>query len=404
MAISNTIFDEYVAAYLSAISEVDYDGLAALQGPPFGCLSNGGAGIAYMLRRSGDARRARAWAEAAVRDCRAGAFQGRARAIDPSAYLIGRGGVLVARALDRRAAPRAANAYAALVRRAPRVRAELIEGMAGLLVGATIILRQVEHAGVRRAGGQLADDIARPPRAAQGEARLGRERRDRLRARLGRRALRAPRVEPRVGRGRADPRDRRAARAPPRVGWRAIAPAMRASWCAGAAGAAMLWSHAYDCTGERAFLVGARRAARAADGAVAPAHRHLCCGAGGVAYALLALHRVDPDGGLARARARGRRDRDALDDAVLRRPNGLVWPVGAHEELATLAIEARGDPEMGDRGVVEIAQHGSIGCFLHRLVVVGALPRGGLGLVTGSAGLAPDECGRRRIRSRGRRR
>jgi serine/threonine-protein kinase len=68
------------------------------------------------------------------------------------------------------------------------------------------------------------------------------------------------------------------------------------SWCNGAPGLVHLWALAYRLTENPLYLETARKtAAYAAD---QPDHRiaHLCCGAAGAAYGLLALHRVDPGG------------------------------------------------------------------------------------------------------------
>jgi serine/threonine-protein kinase len=202
--------------------------------------------------------------------------------------------------------------------------------MAGLLVGASLVLRRVEHAGVRRAAADLSASLVR---RVQRKLRAG-DPSGLLHGWGG--VLYALLAWSRVT-GRDVPAVAvDALRAHVRA-WRpaAIAPAMRASWCAGAAGAALLWSHAYERTGERAFLLAARRAARTAHAALHPDRRHLCCGAGGVAYALLAVHRVDRDGGW-RARAREAGALAVRSTTPLRRPNGLLW---GHPGLVCLALD-----------------------------------------------------------------
>src|SRR4029077_8622966 len=86
-------------------------------------------------------------------------------------------------------------------------------------------------------------------------------------------------------------------------------------------------------------------------------------------------------------------DAEGVDDLVIvQRP---VRPVGPHEELAVLAVEARGDAKVSQRGIVEIAKHRLLGRFLHRLVVVRASPCCGFSLVTPSTYAAADEPGRK---------
>ena len=71
-------------------------------------------------------------------------------------------------------------------------------------------------------------------------------------------------------------------------------PGFEASWCNGAAGAALLWSKAYTCLGDEVFSRVARRAARTAL-AASGRMSSLCCGDVGVAFAVLAVDRIDSD-------------------------------------------------------------------------------------------------------------
>jgi hypothetical protein len=118
-------------------------------------------------------------------------------------------------------------------------------------------------------------------------------------------------------------------------------PELRASWCNGLAGSTMLWVKAFDVTGNEAFLVAARAAARALEHAPARS-ADLCCGIGGTAYALLELSRVDRRGPWrdeARALAV-----DAITRAQLRWPNGLLR---GHAGLVCLASDLIGDAPRG---------------------------------------------------------
>lgn len=68
------------------------------------------------------------------------------------------------------------------------------------------------------------------------------------------------------------------------------------SWCHGAPGHTLLWSLAYEVYGEPFFLELARSLGKTCASQREHIAGHLCCGAAGVAYAMLALNRIDPDG------------------------------------------------------------------------------------------------------------
>lgn len=105
----------------------------------------------------------------------------------------------------------------------------------------------------------------------------------------------------------------------------------RGTWCTGDGGVTLLWARAYEHTGDVRFLRIARRAATSAMRWL-PERPHLCCGAGGVAYAALALDRIDP-GRQWRDRARRIAKRALRTPLTTRWPSGLLW---GHPGLACL--------------------------------------------------------------------
>jgi hypothetical protein len=124
--------------------------------------------------------------------------------------------------------------------------------------------------------------------------------------------------------------------------WRAQAvprPDMRATWCTGAAGAALLWCKAFAITGEPVLLRAARATGDTARRHVDRARRHLCCGVAGVAHALLAIEAIDPGRGW-RVHARQIGAAAMTDAAPSRWPNGLLW---GHPGLACLALDLVSD-------------------------------------------------------------
>ena len=66
------------------------------------------------------------------------------------------------------------------------------------------------------------------------------------------------------------------------------------SWCNGAPGQIHLYSLAYDIYRDERFLITARESADYCLHEKMHSHGHICCGAAGAAYALLALDRIDP--------------------------------------------------------------------------------------------------------------
>lgn len=68
------------------------------------------------------------------------------------------------------------------------------------------------------------------------------------------------------------------------------------SWCHGTPGQLHLWSLAYQLYEDAFFLQTARRAGEFLIHRSEYQRGHVCCGAGGVSYALLALNKIDPGG------------------------------------------------------------------------------------------------------------
>ncbi len=73
-----------------------------------------------------------------------------------------------------------------------------------------------------------------------------------------------------------------------------------------------------------------------------------------------------------------------------------VRPVRFDQKFAVLAEEARMHAVMIEACVVEITEHGLVGCVLHRSLVLRGTPQFGFRLVAASTGLAADETCRRR--------
>jgi len=68
------------------------------------------------------------------------------------------------------------------------------------------------------------------------------------------------------------------------------------SWCNGAPGLLHLWTLAYELTGQSLFLETARKTGEYCMNLSDFSFGHLCCGAAGVSYGFLSLNRVDSEG------------------------------------------------------------------------------------------------------------
>jgi hypothetical protein len=166
---------------------------------------------------------------------------------------------------------------------------ELFQGMAGRLAGAAIVLRRLPDPDVRALGDELAARLtaalevrtaALPPwGVAHGWPGVA----------LAVLAWQA------VARSLPDDSLARAVLALHPYEVLATSAQMRADWAHGHAGMALLFARAYMQLGDRRFLAWAREAA--AEAAAPPSHGFsLPDGGAGVAYCLLAVAAVDPEG------------------------------------------------------------------------------------------------------------
>ena len=334
MRVGDDVFHSYIARYREAIEVTRYGDLPTLQAPPFASLANGGAGTAYVLDRLGQRRRAQAWIARALADRRPAAYRGEIDTPDPASYLFGRTGVHWVRALVTRDG---AGGFVRAARRASPD--EFVGGRAGTLTAATILLARRDDASVRRLaaavaahlGEQVRARVERPwnPLDAVGFAHHWPGVLHALLAwsRLDREAPAAWLTAALRGLVAVwSPATVRVAR-------------LHGSWCNGLAGAVVLWTRAFDATRDGVFLAAARSAATPRPGA-STVGSDLCCGIGGVAYALLELDRVDPTW---RDQARVLAAR-AIDEATLTWPNGLFR---GHPGLVCLASDLVAERPIG---------------------------------------------------------
>jgi hypothetical protein len=317
---------DYIDAYRGAIEGVRYRQLEALQPAPFASISHGGGGTAYVLWRLGDRRSARAWMKASLADRRRSALEWESERNKGLSFLHGRGGLQWLRlVMDK------SYATASYARSARRVDAEeFIEGAAGYLTG----IRLLRDPRLRDLGDELAKRLARRVRArkrwqpidacgfahhwpgilhallAWGPAQTWL-----LDAMRGLLAEWSPDV--------------------------ARSSQLAASWCNGAAGTLLLWAKAYDVTADAGYLRAARLAAERATTA-SFIGSDLCCGIGGIAYALLELARVDREGNW-RARAVELAAK-AIEAPAMRWPNGLFR---GHPGLVCLALDVLSEQPAG---------------------------------------------------------
>jgi hypothetical protein len=326
----------FVSRYLDAIEGVRYAHLDQLQRGPLAGIATGGAGTAFALLRAGRARRAISWADDALADRRRAAYRGDGdHVVDRNAYLMGRAGIHVVRALASRDRDASIGAFVRSARGVGPI--ELHSGRAGHLIGTRVMLDRFDDARLRRLGASLAGELeaaardrVRAPWQAIDATNLAHGWPGVLYALL-RWAEPAPwLVDALVRLTHA---------------WRPdtiTGVDNRATWCAGAAGMVLLWSRAHAATREPIFVEAARTAANAAL-VYEPPRPHLCCGTGGVAYAMLALDRIDPRGGW-RARAAEITVRAIRSPVRTAFPNGLLW---GFPGLVCLALDVMADRPIG---------------------------------------------------------
>ena len=321
---------DYVTRYLAAATAVRYEHLPLLQPKPFASVGHGGAGTAYALAKLGEPRRASAWIAAAQRDPRRTALHGRGT-------WSGRAGVECVRAMiSPGARAEAAARFARLVLRQQAGPLEVFAGSSGCLLAALALLRRREDARVRAAATTLAERILE---RLEQRARSRWTRVDATNFAHGWPGVHYAALAWSAAQREAPPAWLIASLSRLRRAWRpdhVPYPMMGGSWCTGAAGLALVWSKTFELTAERGFRDAARTAARAAVDLVDTARAHICCGLGGVAYAHLALDRIDPDRGW-RERARAIVTQAVGVPLQARFPNGLLY---GHPGLVTVAVDA----------------------------------------------------------------
>lgn len=346
---SRAALDEYVERYARVVSRVRYEHVRALQEPPHANLSQGAAGIAYALVRLAESghlpdglRLAKRWLRDAMHDrARSASSAIGRRTTPPSSVIFGRAGLDVIGVLAPSNRADRDRSLERLARASARTRVgEVMDGLAGHLIAATMIRRRHDAPSLREHGDALLERLA-----------------ERARRRMQRpwRAIDATSFAhgwPGIlyamlfwieGEGRrVDDWFVDGLRRLARVTVEGVTSSSDATWCNGAAGVALLWCKAFETTRDVAFLQAARNVAANAE-QHAPARTHLCCGAGGVAYALLALDRVDPDRGW-RRRAVRIGERAVVSPLVSRWPNGLLW---GHPGLVCLANDLRANRPLG---------------------------------------------------------
>ena len=327
VAIRNAVFHDYLALYRDAIRSTRYQELEDLQGPPYGDLAYGGAGTAYALWRLGETRHAKTWINAVVADRRAVAIDVESRRdARRSGLMFGRPG---ARWVQAMITPALASAYARALRTV-----ELDEygcGAAGHFTVAKLVPRDPMLARViDRLGTRIVERVrerSASPWQAEDATGFAHGWPGEVFAALGH----AP-EEPWL----------LAAAARLAAAWTGVArPNFVASWCNGAAGSLLLWVRTFTLGQQGLVMDVARRTAE-----MALANRagqlNLCCGDIGVAFALLALDRIDPRGGW-RKQARTIAAR-VIAAPRFHAPNGLFH---GHPGLVCLALDLVGDQARG---------------------------------------------------------
>lgn len=282
-------------AYLGEVRAISYREVRARQQAPRGSIGYGAGGIAYLLWYLGTRRRdrallvdARRWLDSLARARGRDAFF--ADFVKPEyverSIVDGRPGLQFLGALighgldDARARDRHLDAFVAIARRKGRP-PELNHGDAGFLT-ATLWLEH--HVGDDRLA-PLADTLAERLLATEWN------RHGFAHGSVGMLHALVEWVGARGGRAPARLRAKLAA-IPRSLG--PVAPSFVPTWCNGAAGHVLLWAGAYRKLGDPVYLERAEEASSWMLQTVERPLGSLCCGHGGIAYALRALDHAKP--------------------------------------------------------------------------------------------------------------
>lgn len=350
------LFQNYAEAYLDVIANSSFAQLRASQSTLYANLAAGGAGVAYVLWRAameaGDVAlldHAGRWLTdtlAVARD-EAAFFMPHYRSADHpgscTSFYYGLSGLYFVQTLiaDSRGAAagrqRALAHFIANCRKTLSGELELVGGVAGCLVGATLLGQRIEDERLQRIVVELAEHLIR---VADGNAD-------------------APWSQ--LGEGMAHGRSgvyfallsaaansimvlpewclsslRRFAESQPRRIHESSSDdstGARHRWCSGSAGFTLLWVKAYQVTRDRSYLELARSAATRAY-EYSGTYPDLCCGSAGRAYAVLSVSRIDPH-------PKWRRRATKLAEQALGSPAGSKWPFGLFKGQSGLFWLAR---------------------------------------------------------------
>ncbi len=352
----------YVDAYLGELTRFSYAELRQLQAPPHASVAYGAGGIAYALCRAGEERedprllsrgwRWTSWAMEGTRLPGSLDVPG-APVTDRQAIYYGRLGLVAVRARLARARRRAGDLRVELARwRRPRAELRLLDlvgGIAGQLAGAAWLLRRGAHAPLARAAANAARTLETrlsswTPRATDVSLAHGWPGVVFALLRWYAASGAAPSAE-------LVARCRELARLRPAYGLEGAPGAPRSlprSWCNGSAGMTLLWVALAEATGDALFVNAAAGAARATLAGEPDGVPTLCCGAGGRAYAYLAMERVQP--------RRWRRHAVEAALAAVADSRNTRWPNGllrGHPGLVCLALDLESERGGGGYPLLE---------------------------------------------------
>ena len=283
--------EHYVTAYLDQASTMSFTGLATRQAAPFATIGTGAAGIAYMFLRAYRAGRgeahlehARRWAaDAWTERDHPGAFVGTGFPGRVGSIAYGLAGVAFVNALVAHAAGAVAgrdvaiDQLLAICDRADG-NLEVAEGAAGRLHALATLFAATGRERIAAVGDRIAGELAastlETPAFADGTAGV-------LHAQL------------RWARARGLDATGTLAAIERLLDMRFGDTKLDHGWCAGSAGAVLVFALAFEIAQRQEFLAAAVRAAEHAAGDT-DSGLDLCCGYAGRGYAMLAVDRIAP--------------------------------------------------------------------------------------------------------------
>lgn len=335
-----TLLRAYIDSFVEAVEHTRYRELDGFQPAPWASLAHGGGGTAYALQRLGRDKSALRWTSESLADRRTGAYDWDDYGFGGNKHMYGRSGVMWVRSLI--AGKTQNDAIAGFCRYArTKAEPEFVGGLSGTLTAAAILYARTGDARVRATGDHAAKRLERSVKRRRKKPWEPID------------AVGFAHFWPGILYGLLAWTQVTGAPVP-----EYLASALRdlvamwsvdvvrvkhlhGSWCNGLSGVILLWTKAFEATGDQTFRDAALAAGKALPSAQSVGY-DLCCGTTGAGWSAMELERIDPGHGW-REQA-GRYIASAVKEPLFKWPSGLLR---GHPGLVCLADDLVADKPRG---------------------------------------------------------